>query len=61
MLNESDPATTSAIISTFRNNYTVFQLERIQRVTGKDFPVSGDAPLRFKNKMTKSGTYGKTA
>jgi len=42
---------TTSIVSTFRNNYTVFQLERINRVTGKEFPISGDAPLRFKFKM----------
>ena len=45
----------SAIVSTFRTQYTVFQLERIQRVTGKSFAISGDAPLRFKGRMEGQG------
>ena len=38
--------TTNQIVSTFRNTMKVETLIRVNNVTGTEFPVSGDAPLR---------------
>lgn len=60
-------STASPIVSQYRNNYTVETLTRIHNVTGQEFPISGDAPLRMKfrllskevQKMILSAVYGK--
>jgi len=44
-------STASPIISQYRNNYTVETLTRIHNVTGQEFPISGDAPLRMKARL----------
>jgi len=41
---------------------TVQRLETINAVTGKEFPVSGDAPLRMQQRLLKAqmnAAYGK--
>jgi len=60
-----------SIVSTYRNNYTVETMTRIHNVTGQEFPISGDAPLRMRYRLLKdamqkehmkvllSATYGK--
>lgn len=56
--------TVSAVISTFRANYTVETLTRIQRVTGQSYSISGDALLRHARNMLKqrlNKEYGKVA
>ena len=60
-------STASPIVSQYRNNYTVETLIRIHNVTGQEFPISGDAPLRMKfrllpkemMKMMINESYGK--
>jgi len=40
-----------SVVSSYPDSFTVFQLERINRVTGQEFPIGGDAKLRMKFKM----------
>lgn len=38
--------TTSPLVSIYRSSHTVDTLKRIHNVTGQEFAVCGDAPLR---------------
>jgi hypothetical protein len=53
MENETERPVTSVIISVYRHNYTVETLNRIHRVTGQCFAVSGDSLLRHQRNMLK--------
>ena len=55
-------------ISTYPSEFTIESMERMRRVLGKDFAISGDAKLRMKFKMLPKAQqklilnshYGKT-
>ena len=44
---------TNPIVSIHRSNITVDSLRRMNNVTGTEFPVSGDAPLRQEYEILK--------
>jgi len=44
----------TSIVSNYRPAYTIESLIRIHRVTGQEFPISGDAYLRYQLRGLKA-------